>query len=67
MAGIDFHSYSQLILRPWGWTIDDSPNEAILRGLGEAMATAIYNTSQKVYTNDKAIGLYPASGIYFNY
>jgi len=62
IGGIDFHSYSQLILRPYGWTYENSPDEAALNAMGAGMATAIKESFGKVYVNQKAIGLYPASG-----
>jgi murein tripeptide amidase MpaA len=42
VAGIDFHSYSQLILRNWGWSRKNSKNEYILKILGDEMAEAVY-------------------------
>jgi len=62
IGAIDFHSYSQLILRPYGWTYENSPDEAVLNAMGAGMATAIKESFGKVYVNQKAIGLYPASG-----
>ncbi|KAJ3028668.1 UNVERIFIED_CONTAM: hypothetical protein HDU68_001151 [Siphonaria sp. JEL0065] len=61
-AGIEFHSYGELILRNWGYTDKDSPNEAILKRLGDGFRDAIYNVHQEVYTSEKGAGLYPASG-----
>lgn len=40
-ASIDFHSYSQLILSPWGWTTDAAPHAALHQRLGDAMKGAI--------------------------
>jgi hypothetical protein len=48
VAGIDFHSYSQLILRSWGYKWDDSPNEVVLKELGAAMADAVSLTFTKI-------------------
>jgi len=61
-AGIDFHSYSQLVLRNWGWTKKSSKNEAILKQLGDGMSAAIKSTSKISYTSEKGAALYPASG-----
>ncbi|KAJ3290043.1 hypothetical protein HDU79_003590 [Rhizoclosmatium sp. JEL0117] len=61
-SGIDFHSYGQLILRNWGYTQVDSPNEAILKKLGDGIRDAIFEKSKEEYTSEKAVGLYPASG-----
>ena len=34
-GAIDWHSYSQLMLRPWGWTADDSPDEGLQKECGD--------------------------------
>ncbi|ORY31555.1 hypothetical protein BCR33DRAFT_771803, partial [Rhizoclosmatium globosum] len=62
-SGIDFHSYSELVLRSWGWTNNDSPNEAILKQLGDGIVSAIYGVHQEQYTSEKAAALYLASGV----
>jgi carboxypeptidase A5 len=62
-AGIDFHSYSQLNLRPWGKSYSASPDEAKLRGLGLKMVDAIKAVHGVSYQNIPASGLYIASGI----
>ncbi|KAJ3024009.1 UNVERIFIED_CONTAM: hypothetical protein HDU68_008354 [Siphonaria sp. JEL0065] len=61
-SGIDFHSYSQIVMRSWGWTMNDSPNEAILKKLGDGLVAAIASIHQVKYTSEKAAQLYPASG-----
>ena len=53
---ITLHSYSDLVLWPWGFTYTSSPNEAQLAQLGEKLAS--YNG----YTPQPASALYPASG-----
>jgi carboxypeptidase A1 len=58
----DVHSYSQLILRPYGWTTANSPNEAQLKQLGDLWAQGIYNTHKKTYTSQKSIDLYVTTG-----
>jgi hypothetical protein len=52
----------QLILRPYGWTNADSPDEAVHRTLGAAMAAAIAGVSSEAYTSQKSIALYATSG-----
>ncbi|KCV71217.1 hypothetical protein H696_02168 [Fonticula alba] len=59
---IDWHAYSQLILRPYGWSTSDSPHEARLKQIGAAMQAAIRNTHGMSYTNQKSIELYPTTG-----
>ena len=38
VGAIDWHSYGQLILRPWGYTNTSSPDEAWLKRLSTDMA-----------------------------
>lgn len=61
-AAIDLHSYSQLILRPYGWAKTVPPNEAQLKAVGDGMATAIKAAHGKVYTSEHIYDLYLASG-----
>ncbi len=53
---ISLHSYSNLVLWPWGATSAEAPNGAQLRLFGEKMAG--YNG----YTPQQSIELYPTSG-----
>ncbi len=53
---IDLHSYSQLVLWPWGWTSTNSPNATQLQTLGRKMA--FFNN----YTPQKSYSLYPTDG-----
>lgn len=53
---VSLHSYSNLVLWPWGHTSDPAPNDAQLRQLGIKLAS--YNG----YTPQPASGLYLASG-----
>jgi len=61
-GAIDYHSYSQLILRPYGWTQTPPPNDAIPKAAGDAYATAIRNTSGLIYVSQPAWQLYDTSG-----
>ena len=73
-AGVDFHAYGQLILRPYGWTLPTKacpgassppcvpPNEEFMRGLGSDMQSAIRETSGLTYSNEHAAELYCAAG-----
>lgn len=60
----DLHSYSQLILWPWGFTATPSPDQALFDLMGTQMAALIagvYGTvfdPGQIYTN-----IYPASGV----
>lgn len=51
------HTYSELVLRPWGDTRDSTPDERILRSLGGEMARAMGG-----YRNIKSIDLYATTG-----
>ena len=53
---IDIHSFSQLVLWPWGQTQTPSPNDAGFVALGNKLAW--YNS----YTPQQSIGLYPTDG-----
>jgi len=62
IAAIDFHSYSQLILRPYGWTNANCPDETALKAIGEGVRQAIRAVHNKDYTNQKSIDLYVTTG-----
>ena len=53
---IDIHSYSQLVLWPWGETATPAPNGTALQTLGRRLAW--FNG----YTPQQSIGLYPTDG-----
>ena len=53
---ITLHSYSELVLWPWGWTGADAPNHTQLQTLGRKMA--YFNG----YTPQQSNELYPTSG-----
>lgn len=49
---IDWHSYSQLILTPWGWSCDPEDLPATLprmREVGQGVAAAIFENSGMTY------------------
>ncbi len=59
IAGISNHTSGDLMLRPWGFTADDGPDEGLLADLGAAMADHIN------YTNGSwNEALYPGTGIW---
>jgi carboxypeptidase T len=53
---LDIHSYSQLVLWPWGTTSTPAPNGPALQTLGRRLAW--FNG----YTPQQSIGLYPTDG-----
>lgn len=64
VAYIDFHTYGQLILWPWGYTYDPppEPDNSFFKAFSPMMADAIYDVHQHRYTPMQSIGLYPVSG-----
>jgi len=65
VAGMDFHSYGDMILRSKGWTHKTSGDEALLRKMGADMRTAIQKAKggeKSKYTSETAAGLYPTTG-----
>jgi len=60
--GIDFHSYSQLILRPYGWTNKLPPTESVMKAIGDGMAGAIRATTKMNYISEHSIDLYITAG-----
>ncbi|KAI9291199.1 Zn-dependent exopeptidase, partial [Neoconidiobolus thromboides FSU 785] len=62
LGAIDFHSYSQLILRPYGTTQTLSPHEAQHKALGEGIKQKIADVAGTSYINERSIDLYACSG-----
>eukprot|EP00756_Hemistasia_phaeocysticola_P023675 Hpha_TRINITY_DN15908_c11_g1::TRINITY_DN15908_c11_g1_i3::g.71512::m.71512 len=67
LGGHDFHSYGELLLRSYGWTKDNAPNNAIEEERGAKMVQAIKASSGLQYTNQKAYDLYCCSGLACDY
>ncbi|HEY8200205.1 MAG TPA: M14 family metallopeptidase [Actinomycetota bacterium] len=62
---ITYHSYSQLILHPWGYTdkpIVDVADRTQMEKLGDRMAKAIKDVHGKVYKPEQSSDLYPTAG-----
>eukprot|EP00834_Sanchytrium_tribonematis_P001731 NODE_44_length_33449_cov_1.575742.p31 type:complete len:149 gc:universal NODE_44_length_33449_cov_1.575742:26478-26032(-) len=66
-GAIDFHSYSQLILRPYGFSKADSPNEADFKVVSQKMSDVMKKSSSKYYTPEKSIDLYVTTGTASDY
>ncbi|RKP09226.1 hypothetical protein THASP1DRAFT_5631, partial [Thamnocephalis sphaerospora] len=62
VGAIDLHSYSQLVLRPYGWTTSSPPDEANLSRVGQQIASDIRSQSGKTYISQHSADLYLASG-----
>ncbi len=64
VTNIDFHSYSQLVLWPWGWTLSPPPDEGLLDGLGADMSASILSVHGETYVQGQVYPtLYPAAGV----
>jgi murein tripeptide amidase MpaA len=59
---VDFHSYSQLVLYPWGYTGTRTKDHARFGAIGDAMASAMYAQHGTAYKLMQSVQLYPASG-----
>jgi len=64
VAHIDFHCYSQLLLWPWGYTSDLSPDHAFFQEIGSNMVARMLGTHGVTYIGGPTFDtIYPASGI----
>ena len=61
VGAIDYHCFSQLILRPLGFE-GTAEHEPILKELGDKMSQAIYKVDNKKYKSIRIIDLYKATG-----
>ena len=62
---ITYHSYSQLILYPWGYTekpIPDVQHRELMVGMAGEMQTLIQGVHGKVYVPQQSSELYPTAG-----
>jgi len=58
----DFHAFSQLILRPFGWGQNKYDDEPKFTAMGEVMKSEIAKLRKTRYTNQRVVDLYVASG-----
>ena len=63
------HSFTQLILRPYGWVAPPTvpPNDAFAEAVGDQMAAAIEQVHGMSYTNQPSADLYPVCGCAIDY
>jgi len=61
-GAIDWHAYSQLVLRPYGWTQTDAPDEGLLKECGDLFRDEAAKPFGTKFTSQKSIGLYPTTG-----
>lgn len=57
VAALDYHSFSQLILRPFGWSRQDAEHERQVKKAGEIIADAIKRRHGLRYVSQKSINL----------
>ncbi|KAL7751534.1 hypothetical protein RI367_002997 [Sorochytrium milnesiophthora] len=62
VGAIDFHTFSQLILRPWGNTEADSPHEPQLKKVSDEVRDIIKGVHGSDYVSEKSIDLYVTTG-----
>jgi hypothetical protein len=68
VAGISYHTYSELVLWPYGYTDGIyAPDQTALSALGTAMGNAIPGLSGGHYTPQVCWQLYPCSGVTDDY
>jgi len=61
-GAIDYHSYSQLILRPYGWTTNLPPNDAQAKVIGDTIRARILAVYNVPYTSEPSWQLYYTAG-----
>ncbi|ORZ37181.1 hypothetical protein BCR44DRAFT_1430632 [Catenaria anguillulae PL171] len=61
-AAVDVHTFSQLILRPWGDTSTNAEHETQHRQVTERMRDIIRGVDGRSYTAQKGIDLYATTG-----
>ncbi|MCP4685727.1 MAG: T9SS type A sorting domain-containing protein [bacterium] len=62
-AVIDYHSYSQLVMYPWGLTKKNSPNECVFAPMADSMVNLIKGVAGgKTYKAQQSSDLYIVSG-----
>ncbi|HAF07274.1 MAG: M14 family zinc carboxypeptidase [bacterium] len=59
---ISLHSYSELVLYPWGATSDTTLDNTLLSNLATKIASKMLKQTSGTYTPEKSDALYPTSG-----
>ncbi|OQX55328.1 MAG: hypothetical protein B5M53_04420, partial [Candidatus Cloacimonas sp. 4484_209] len=59
---VSFHSYSELVLWPWGYTTSNPPNSSAIVSYGNTTASMIHRLGSGYYTPEQSSDLYPTSG-----
>jgi len=61
-GAIDYHSYSQLVLRPYGWSNTLPSNDAVAKSVGDKISADIRANGGKAYTSQASWQLYYTTG-----
>lgn len=61
-GAIDWHAYSQLVLRPWGWTTADAPDEPKLKECGDLFRDEVGKVFGTTFVSQKSMQLYRTTG-----
>jgi len=69
IGAVDWHSFSELLLQPHGWTGTRAPasDDAAFKELGEAMKKDIQASRGTTYTSQRSWDLYMVSGAASDY
>ncbi len=62
---VNYHTYSQLILYPWGWTFEDTEDHDLLVSVAwdlEGRITNLAGSAHDGYVPEQGADLYPTSG-----
>lgn len=62
VGAIDFHCYSQLVLRPEGWTTKPSFHEKEHKFVGDKIVSLIKSVHGKKYISEPSVALYKTTG-----
>ncbi|MHA7814330.1 MAG: M14 family zinc carboxypeptidase [Phycisphaerales bacterium] len=65
VAHIDYHSYSQLVMWPFGYAshvVTPEPWESALEHIGTCMSNEIMDSTGAFYVPQQSVNLYPAAG-----
>jgi hypothetical protein len=62
VTSLSYHSFSQLVLFPWGYTSSPAPDETLMFGLARTMADSILAVHGRRYVAEQSSDLYLASG-----
>ncbi|KAF9305064.1 hypothetical protein BGZ74_011560 [Mortierella antarctica] len=62
VGAIDFHCYSQLVLRPEGWTTTEAKHEKEHKIVGDKIVELIEGVHGKKYISEPSVALYKTTG-----